>query len=71
MMDPNEFVIVGVPQLSVAVAIPGPGTSEGLQPRSDPAGQNVKDGGVTSTTFTICVQISGLQPEQVNVLWMV
>ena len=53
MMPPNEFVIVGVPQLSVAVAAPGPGTPEGLQPRFDPVGQKVNDGGVTSTTLTL------------------
>jgi len=71
MMPPNEFVIVGVPQLSVAVAAPGPGTPEGLQPRSDPAGQNVNDGAVISTTLTTWVQTNGAQPIQVNVLWIV
>ena len=34
--EPNEFVIVGVPQLSVAVALAGPGTEDGLHPRLEP-----------------------------------
>jgi hypothetical protein len=40
-----------VPQLSVAVAVPGAGTLEGLQPRSEPEGQWVKVGGSLSTTW--------------------
>ena len=71
MMPPNEFVIVGVPQLSVAVAAPGPGTPEGLQPRFDPVGQKVNDGGVTSTTLTTWVHTNGAHPIHVNVLWIV
>ena len=57
--DPKVFVIIGVPQSSVAVATPGAGTSEGLQPRSDPGGQNVNTGGVTSTVHVnTCVQVA-------------
>ena len=48
-MGPSDEVIVGVPQLSVAVAAPGAGTPVGLQPRLEPGGQNVNTGGVTST----------------------
>jgi hypothetical protein len=46
---PKAEVIVGVPQASVAVAAPGAGTPAGLQPRSEPGGQKVNTGGVTST----------------------
>jgi hypothetical protein len=46
---PIDEVIVGVPQLSVAVAVPGPGIDAGLQPRLPPAGQKVNTGGVVST----------------------
>ncbi len=52
VIEPREFVIVGVLQLSVAVAAPAPGTPVGLQPRSLPAGQKVNVGGVTSDTET-------------------
>ncbi len=45
---PRELVMVGVEHASVAVAAPAPGTPEGLQPRFDPGGQNVKAGGVLS-----------------------
>jgi hypothetical protein len=46
--EPREFVIVGVPQLSVAVALPGAGTPEGLHPKSEPGGQNVNTGATES-----------------------
>ena len=36
--DPNDEVIPGVPQSSVAMAAPGAGTPPGLHPRSEPAG---------------------------------
>ena len=49
----------GVPQSSVATAAPGAGTFEGLHPRSEPGGQNVKTGGVTSTVqVNTCVQVA-------------
>ena len=65
---PSADVIVGVPQASVAVAAPAAGIEAGLHPSADPGGQKVMLGGVTSTTFTVCVQISGEQPEQVTEL---
>ena len=40
---------MGVPHASVAVAAPGAGTPDGLQPRSEPVGQKVNVGVVVST----------------------
>ena len=55
---PSDDVIPGVPQSSVAVATPGAGTLSGLHPRSEPTGQNVNTGGVTSTVqVNTCVQV--------------
>jgi len=56
---PSDDVIPGVPQSSVAVATPGAGTLEGLHPRSEPGGQNVNTGSVTSTVqVNTCVQVA-------------
>jgi hypothetical protein len=52
--EPNELVIVGVPQLSVAVALPGPGTEDGLHPRLAPGGQNVNTGATVSVVQIKC-----------------
>jgi uncharacterized protein involved in response to NO len=41
--------MVGVPHASVAIATPAAGTPDGLHPSSEPAGQDVIVGGVTST----------------------
>ena len=72
IIDPNEFVIVGVPQASVAVAVPGAGISEGLHPRSDPAGQNVNVGGVVSAVqVNTCVQVAVLPQPSVAVYVLV
>jgi hypothetical protein len=58
----------GVPQASVAVAAPGAGTPAGLHPRSDPVGQNVNTGGVTSTVHVkTCVQVEVLPQPSVAV----
>ena len=55
---PNDEVIPGVPQSSVAMATPGAGKPPGLHPRSEPGGQNVNTGGVTSTVqVNTCVQV--------------
>jgi len=57
--EPRDDVIPGVPQSSVAVATPGAGTLSGLHPRSEPTGQNVNTGGVTSTVqVNTCVQVA-------------
>ena len=65
---PSDEVIVGVPQASVAVAAPGPGTPTGLQPRSDPGGQNVMVGGVTSTIHVkTCAHVAVLPQPSVAV----
>ncbi len=56
---PNDEVIPGVPQSSVAMAVPGAGTPPGLHPRSEPGGQNVNTGAVTSTVqVNTCVQVA-------------
>ena len=41
---PSALVIFGVPQLSVAVALPAAGTPDGLHPSAESAGQNVNTG---------------------------
>ena len=46
--EPNEFVMFGVPQLSVAVALPAAGTPDGLHPSVESAGQNVNVGACVS-----------------------
>ena len=55
---PSAEVIVGLLHASVALAFPGAGTPGGLMPRSDPGGQNVNVGAVTSAAT-------------VNVAWQV
>ena len=46
--EPSELVILGVPQLSVAVALPAAGTPDELHPSVESAGQNVKTGATES-----------------------
>jgi hypothetical protein len=71
-MLPKAEVIVGVPQASVAVAAPGAGTPAGLQPRSEPGGQKVNTGGVTSTVHVnTCVQVAVLPQPSVAVYVLV
>ena len=68
MIAPKDDVIEGVPQASVAVAVPGAGTPAGLQPRSPPGGQNVIVGGVTSTVqVKSCVHVDVLPQPSVAV----
>ena len=45
---PSALVMFGVPQLSVAVALPAAGTPDGLHPSVESAGQNVKTGAILS-----------------------
>ena len=45
---PSALVIFGEPQLSVAVALPAAGTPDGLHPKLEPGGQNVKTGATVS-----------------------
>jgi hypothetical protein len=67
-IDPTEDVIEGAAQASVAVAAPGAGIPVGLHPRSDPGGQNVNTGGVTSTVHVnTCVQVEVLPQPSVAV----
>jgi len=56
-MAPNDEVMVGVPQASVAVTVPGAGTPLGLHPKLEPAGQEVITGGVVSLIFTVFMQV--------------
>ena len=46
---PSEQDTEVVPQASVAVAVPHPGTDVGLHPKLEPGGQKVMVGAVTST----------------------
>ena len=65
---PSDEVMVGVPQLSVAVATPAAGTPVGLHPRLEPAGQNVKVGGAVSTVqVNTCAQVEALLQASVAV----
>jgi hypothetical protein len=54
---PKALVIVGIPQLSVAVAVPGAGTPLVVQPRLEPDGQDVKTDGEVSSIVTVFVQV--------------
>ena len=55
--------MVGVPQLSVAVTVPGAGRPVGLQPRFEPSGQDVITGSVTSFTETVNSQSENTKPD--------
>jgi hypothetical protein len=58
VMGPKASVMVADVQASVAVATPGAGTPEGLQPRSAPGGQKVNVGGAESDTqVNTCVHV--------------
>ena len=46
--------MVGVPQLSVAVALPGPGTPDGLHPKLEPGGHEVNTGAIVSVVQLKC-----------------
>ena len=54
---PSELVIFGVPQLSVAVALPAAGTPDGLHPSAESAGQNVNTGVCVSVTWNVALQV--------------
>src|SRR5204863_362345 len=65
---PSEEVMFGVPQLSVAVAVPAAGTPVGLHPRLEPAGQDVNTGAVVSTVHVnTCVHVEELPQASVAV----
>ena len=51
---PSALVIFGVPQLSVAVALPAAGTPVGLHPSVESAGQNVNTGATVSVVQVKC-----------------
>ena len=52
--EPSAFVILGEPQLSVAVALPAAGTPDGLHPKVESAGQNVNTGACVSVVQLKC-----------------
>ena len=54
---PRELVIFGVPQLSVAVALPAAGTPVGLHPSAESGGQKVKTGACVSVTLNVALQV--------------
>src|SRR5687767_1820894 len=47
----------GVPQLSVAVALPAAGTPDGLHPSVESAGQNVNTGATESVILNVAVHV--------------
>ena len=51
---PSALVIFGVPQLSVAVALPAAGTPDGLHPKVESAGQKVNTGATVSVVQVKC-----------------
>ena len=68
VMMPSDEVMVGVPQLSVAVATPAVGTPVGLHPRLEPGGQKVNVGGAVSTVqVNTCAQVDALLQASVAV----
>ena len=52
--EPSALVILGEPQLSVAVALPAAGTPDGLHPSVESAGQNVNTGACVSVVQLKC-----------------
>ena len=52
--EPSALVILGEPQLSVAVALPAAGTPDGLHPSAESAGQNVNTGACVSVVQLKC-----------------
>ncbi len=54
---PSALVILGEPQLSVAVALPAAGTPDGLHPSAESAGQNVNTGACVSVTWNVALQV--------------
>src|SRR5678815_767758 len=58
---PREEVMFGVPQLSLAVAVPAAGTPVGLHPSAEPAGHDVNTGAsVSAVQVNVCVQVDEL-----------
>ena len=56
-----EVVITGVPQLSVARAVPAEGNEVGLQPSEEEAGHEVNTGASVSTVYVnVCTQVEAL-----------
>src|SRR5204862_5038192 len=60
--------MLGVPQLSLAVAVPAAGTEAGLHPRLEPAGHEVNTGASVSTVHVNeCVHVDELPQASVGV----
>ena len=63
-----DVVITGVPQLSVAVAVPADGNEVGLHPKSEAAGHEVNTGAVVSTVYVnVCTHVEALLQASVAV----
>src|SRR5204862_8356176 len=59
--------MLGVPQLSLAVAVPAEGTEAGLHPRLEPAGHEVNTGASVSTVHVnVCVHVDELPQASVR-----
>ena len=52
--EPRALVMLGEPQLSVAVALPAAGTPVGLQPKVESEGQKVNTGAAVSVVQVKC-----------------
>ena len=56
-----DIVITGVPQLSVATAVPADGNEVGLHPKLEPDGHDVNTGAVVSTVYVnVCTHVDEL-----------
>ena len=58
VIPPNAEVRVIEGHPPVAVAAPGAGTLAGLQPKSEPGGQNVNEGGAKTVSVTAAASSS-------------
>ena len=64
----EDVVITGVPQLSVATAVPAEGNEVGLHPKLEPEGHEVKTGAVVSTVYVyVCTHVEALLQASVAV----
>ena len=63
-----EVVITGVPQLSVARAVPADGNEVGLHPKLEEAGHEVNTGASVSTVYVnVCTHVEALLQASVAV----
>ena len=68
LTEPSALVMFGVPQLSVAVALPAAGTPVGLHPSAESGGQNVNTGATVSVVqVNTCAHVDVLPQPSVAV----